>query len=53
MFNFILGGNETSCFDECLGSGKGARQCAAECSGEDGKYLTKTFYAILTYVHYF
>jgi hypothetical protein len=28
----IDGGDLPSCYDECLGSGKGGRQCSAECS---------------------
>ena len=35
-FNSISGEDEISCYDECLGSGKGPRQCSFECSGDDG-----------------
>ena len=35
IFTSISGEDEVSCYDECLGSGKGPRQCSFECSGDD------------------
>merc|ERR1740124_1641117 len=31
----IDGGNQPSCYDECLGSGNGPRQCSHQCSPEE------------------